>query len=418
MILDWIMISLRSFSTKSTRLMNSLIPFTTTSDTTDVPEPIPTLGPNSFLRSIQSFLPGTVGVCFSLGTLAIFLNSIIVWFYSKSTKRNLVSTLYTVLGITDFLTGLSSILLGSYLLFRYNQITEEWKEGKDIRFMLMMLVFVTSSLTTRVSAYYTTMLSIVRSINIASPFHAINYDTVMIFVVFYPVIWTGIITSDVILSTNITRTNSTETNVIFSPAGGKITLEEILRRTELSWKVQDVLLSMPLVIPSLITLGCTLHQIFSLMMVSKRSAVGCQGVDESYKSQLHRSITTTIVMITTTFFVCNTATIAFSVTALQENYMSNRDSLVACLFFSYIIPYLNSVFNPVILILRGELIRSTFKRSITNAISNVLHFLPRSKSNKLTQSLMKTSEINFSTNLGTSPKPGYGPSVATWNSKV
>jgi hypothetical protein len=111
----------------------------------------------------------------------------------------------------------------------------------------------------------------------------------------------------------------------------------------------------PYFLPSLITIVCCGVQIHAL---KSTSSVGNKSADRNTK------ITTTILQLTLLFVVCNTA---HSITLLIfELTLPKRDLWVWYTLYivSNILPFLNSLLNPCILITRGKTLRDFVKSTI------------------------------------------------------
>ncbi|KAL5269328.1 hypothetical protein ACHWQZ_G002968 [Mnemiopsis leidyi] len=305
-------------------------------------------------------------VCFLLGGSALVLNPFIVGFYS-SKARSVVPALYLAVASSDFITGISSIHCGVYLLLKVLDVS-----GDISKVRLIWSVFFIASLSIRVSAVYTPVLSIVRSINIARPFHRVSVKGVMAVIVTVPLVWTVFLGLDVwTLSKKVVDKNAKYEagmlqNCFFTFGAGTIT---ILTSADSKLKVYTVLFLwqlLPFFLPGLVTFACMIHQIYTLAANKKT------GPNSNNTLRSQNEITVSIALITATFFVCNSLSLIPIFDAFYSVSGSTKQQEIVRFVFTYIPPALNSAINPLILILRGAALRKSVFKTLTRRFVPVL----------------------------------------------
>lgn len=294
-------------------------------------------------------------VLLPLGQATIAFNCLVFKFYLGK-RDNVLHTMYMMLSLTDIVSGVAAFLQGVTLLIL--------GAGHDkLTGVLVPIVFVLASLTSHVSAFYSTMLVVIRSINIIWPLKQINRSWVCLAVVLYPAAWILIISfeigsffwpneyyssEDVFLTTYY---------LLVAPnAGSEIIIRAIPGILDAFQPLIFLLCTgLPYFLPSIITIVCCGVQIHAL---KNTPAVGNKSSDRNTK------ITTTILQLTLLFVVCNTA---HSITLLIfELTLPERDLWVWYTLYivSNYLPFLNSLLNPCILITRGKTLRDFVKSTI------------------------------------------------------
>ena len=299
-------------------------------------------------------------VCFFFGGGAMILNPFIIGFY-VSKARSVVPALYLALASSDFITGISSIICGIYLVLKVLDVSADITKVR-----LIWSVFFIASLSIRVSAAYTPVLSIVRSINIARPFHRVSMKGVIGVIVLVPVFWGTILGLDVwTLAKRIREGNGEyETgmleNCFFSYGAGAIFLLdfEFADSKLKTYTVVVILQLLPFLIPSLITFAGMIHQILTLAANRKT------GPNSNNSSRSQNEITISISLLTATFFLCNSVSL-ISIGIEIYSIFGSRNSQIVRFVFTYMPPFMNSAINPLILILRGAALRKSVMKTLT-----------------------------------------------------
>ena len=294
-----------------------------------------------------------------MGLATIAFNCLVFKFYI-SKRDNVLHTMYMMLSLTDIVSGVAAVLQGLALLFLGH-------EREDAASVFVPIVFFLASLTSHVSAFYSTLLVFIRSINIIWPLKLIKRDLVSVAVIFYPVLWTFIISfelgsffwpdPDPYFTMTLEDLFLTTYYFLVAPnAGSEIIIKAI---PNILQKFQPLIFllctGLPYFLPSIITIVCCGVQIHAL---KNTPSVGNKSADRNTK------ITTTILQLTLLFVVCNTA---HSITLLIfELTLPKRDLWVWYTLYivSNFLPFLNSLLNPCILITRGKTLRDFVKSTI------------------------------------------------------
>ena len=343
-------------------------------------------------------------VCFLLGGVALTLNPVIISFYiSKSVS--VVPALYLSLATSDLITGASSVICGLYFVLKVLDAIEDLNR---VRFIWS--VFFIASLSIRLSAAYTPILAVVRSINIARPFDRISYKAVLRVVVLVPAIWVVILGLDVwtlagridqIYSANSTAEDSMLTNCFYSSSAGAIYIlsNRVNHDGSISYKSSSIyyivlflLNLLPFLLPSLLTATCMIHQIYTLA-INRRS-----GPTANTSSKSQHQITISIALLTTTFFVCNSVSIASNFIAIISEGGTASHLEIPVFVLTYLLPFLNSALNPIILILRGAALRTWVVESVRR---KVLPGLPISGRSSLKSNITTAETSLAARKLGT-----------------
>ena len=174
-------------------------------------------------------------------------------------------------------------------------------ENYTASYRLVPLVFFLASLSSHTSAFYSTTLVVIRSINIIWPLKLIDPRGVRAAVVAYPILWSIVILYEIAsLIWGYMELYRISYFLLVAPNAGS----EILIRTlpgiidSFQGLIFVICTGIPFFMPSLITLVCCGIQIYAL---NKSPRVGKKSTDRNTK------ITTTILQLTLIFVVCNTA---------------------------------------------------------------------------------------------------------------
>lgn len=290
-----------------------------------------------------------------MGLATIAFNCLVFKFY-VSKRDNVLHTMYMMLSLTDIVSGVAAVLQGLTLLVISGGVD-------SIAIFLVPLVFFLASLSSHVSAFYSTTLVVVRSINIIWPLKLIQRNFVCAAVIVYPLLWSGIIayeigsffwpneyysSEDIYLSTYY---------LLVAPNAGSELIIKVF--PSILEKFQSIIFvvctGIPYFLPSVITIVCCGVQIHAL---KNTPSVGNKSSDRNTK------ITATILQLTLLFAVCNTA---HSITLLAlELSLPKRNLWVWYTLYivSNFLPFLNSLLNPCILITRGKTLRDFVKSTI------------------------------------------------------
>ena len=295
-----------------------------------------------------------------MGLATITFNCLVFKFYVAK-RDNVLHTMYMMLSLTDIVSGVAAVFQGLTLLILVG-------EYDGVANFLVPTVFFLASLTSHVSAFYSTTLVVIRSINIIWPLKQINRKMVSISVLAYPLLWICIISFEIASlfwphpDYSIELFLSTYYLLVAPNAGSEIIVRVIPGILERFQPLIFILCTgVPYFLPSLITIVCCGVQIHAL---KNTPSVGNKSSDRNTK------ITTTILQLTLLFVVCNTA---HSITLLTfELTLPKTDLWVWYTLYivSNFLPFLNSLLNPCILITRGKTLRDFVKSTIGMRIAS------------------------------------------------
>lgn len=258
-----------------------------------------------------------------------------------------------------FCSGIGSVVEGiTLLLLTYTPYTPY---TSSYFWYLAPSTYTLNSLTSHTSVFYSTVLVSARMLMITRPRTRTHTSPALLaLLVSYPAFWLGVILWEVWIECVYWDDNTVEMVIdlfVIIPAtlgnldyylGYVWTCEPITPAT--SSVLSHVL---PYGLPSLVSVIVTIVQVVALYHVNKFSAK-------------YRRVTITILILTAIFLLCNTAQVITVVTidALTLRYTTT-------LYYAHylvvtMLPLLNSLLNPVVLLARG----SVFSRRARSARSN------------------------------------------------
>ena len=283
----------------------------------------------------------------------ITLNSVVVRFY-LSKQETMLHFMYLILAGTDIIAGLSALLQFFTILFLILDLVQTATKIIPVSFFL-------TSLTSHSSVFYNMVLVVVRTINIVFPTRSIPKKAIIVCIFSTPILWTAVnlyeITSLYMINDYVFTTyNQVFLLIVATNAGSELLYMLLKNHSSRRWLTHSVCIGIPYIVPSLITITCCVIQVLSL----RRIRISGQS------TQRNRTITITILQLTAVFLVCNTA--HFSV-LFYLNIAASEQKLEHW-FILYIagtiMPLLNSFINPMILIIRGQSLRSYFLDIVRN----------------------------------------------------
>ena len=119
-----------------------------------------------------------------LGVIAILLNSTVMRFYKDKTFKT-VPLLYSILSLSDFCTGICSLLHSVVFAIVLNPALRY----SNSLLSTALLALSISLCSIRISAFVSLLLAVVRTINIVNPFLKINHCALVLSFVSYALIW-------------------------------------------------------------------------------------------------------------------------------------------------------------------------------------------------------------------------------------
>ena len=120
-----------------------------------------------------------------LGLESVILNTFVIIFYYPK-RQNTIPFVYVVVGLFDFLTGITSLVHSVILICDVALVDAE--EEPTI-FGLFSIGIILAAVTSRTSIYCNVVLAVIRTINIVRPFYCINRDLVTRIFILYPLGW-------------------------------------------------------------------------------------------------------------------------------------------------------------------------------------------------------------------------------------
>ena len=322
------------------------------------------------------------------GIAAILGSSITLSFYWK--KDKIVPFLYRLLAVTDILTGLDAIYFvllcltylhdcnAGYYNSRFVPDTER-SEKESVSFddaaegchrgdtFLIPASFVITVVVTRVPLFIGVVLSLVRAINIMSPFTHINKPAVALTIALWAVVWTGLAIA------------SSQVEMWFDEAGLYAATDDLVRdkdnfyrllvnnptpiaRSDLNtWKYM-LMLMISFILPIAVMLISTIVQLASLFL----TRMG--GSD-------HFQMTLTIIMITALAAVCAMPSSFYIAASWAKREASSRSGERAyqidntqAFLYGFGLPVLNSALNPLLLITRSKAMRQHVRNIVRGEV--------------------------------------------------
>ena len=275
-----------------------------------------------------------------LGLCIILANSFVMAFYKKKWKE-IVPLMYLMMAVCDSVTGI--VVLGHAVIFvNHGIVLSQLLQDKNIGLyysdVFTTSVFIILQSCTRASLFYNTVLTVVRTINIARPFYLIRKHIVIVFAILYPILWVTICTIDVVEAKNSSYNGTTLTSVTLSVLPGY--------NWSISFELTVILfMAIPLFLPTILALVSAVIQIYSIL---KPSIISPPSVRE-------RSMTVTIIMLTMLCLVCNIPYTMFFFFYICKIISSFH--LSHLYIMSTVLPFIQALLNPVILISRGAAVR-------------------------------------------------------------
>ena len=333
----------------------------------DTTTPFPTPGPvtDPINPTTYYFLGAGATSCIMITNLllaftAVSLNLVVITFYWRKLKKT-VPFMYFILGVSDLCTGISTLLhFFTFLIFLIVQA----EESPPLLWVAVISYFCTI-IFFRLSAFVSLLFSVIRTMNIISPFTRIKKRVVMVCILCYIGIWISVFLVELVLFSTQNSQSSVDffKQTFYEPGLLKSIQHEstgkaLQSRDMFIWAL--FLTIIPITLPAVIAVVLTGFQVFYLVRTDGQSATEKSG------ARKNRQVEITIIMITLLFFVCS------SFVLLQPIYWADRinspiekldarDQYLLFYIFGYVPMFVNAALNPAILILRGENLRRYFK---------------------------------------------------------
>ena len=301
-----------------------------------------------------------------LGVYIILANSFVIGFYQKKYKET-VPWIYIMIAGCDTVTGFTAICHASISITPKYEVAALLEEkvlpSAD---WLPISVYVILQVVTRTSLFYNTVLTVVRTINIIQPFYQLKKKIMTVFIIFYPILWIVLSAIDVYLIVHYSGSVSVMYSVFgIYPGLGFTNLESVMvpidkiepqllfSVTYATYAVVTIFMAIPFVLPAITALVCAVLQINSLL---KPSIISLTTIKE-------KRMTVTIIMLTVACLVCNIPGSVLGFYLLIKLEDGRRLGLplsqLLCICYSLctLLPFINAILNPMILVLRGAVLR-------------------------------------------------------------
>ncbi|KAL5262301.1 hypothetical protein ACHWQZ_G007880 [Mnemiopsis leidyi] len=340
--------------------------------TTKIPTPpAPTPSPN---RTTYHYLGSEMTACIMvnnlvLAVIAISLNLVVMSFYRNKLNKT-VPFIYFMLAMSDLCTG---VCTGCHFVTFLVFLSVKAKESAALFWASLFSYFLTI-VSFRLSAFVSLVFSVIRTMNIISPFTLIKKRVVMLVVFLYTACWSVVFLTEVVLialykegdhnphsSRNFLQSTFYKpgllVNIHFKASGDPIKQNPTGPEMFL-WALFVTII--PITLPAIISLILTSVQVYFLVKMDEESVL-------EDKASKNRQLEITIVMITLLFFICS------SMILLQPLYWTDmigspihklapRQQNILFYVFGYVPMFANAALNPVLLILRGQNLRGHFKQ--------------------------------------------------------
>ena len=289
------------------------------------------------------------------GAITVFLNSTI-FKYHKSRHDCILNKIFMFLASIDTLMGFASLHHGITLFFMTLNC------GKAVQLVLPLTAML-SSVSTHVSTFYNVLLAVTRTTIILSPFCTFNRPLIYLVAFLYPLFWSAMSVYE-IYSVHVMYSNYTIDHVdmlMLSPMTGSELIYNVSNNNAPNYVYFILLLGIPFVVPSVIGLACCVMTLAAL----KRSCSKVKKVpSDSFDGSMTRA-TITVVLLTAVFFICNSLFFAIEYSLQTFGTADVFPYEMYIVYFSgNILPFINSLVNPLILIYRGSMLQAYLREII------------------------------------------------------
>lgn len=306
-----------------------------------------------------SFIATAMTFNLILGVVAILLNCRLYQFYHRA-PSSIAALLYLFLAGWDISVGVSALLHALYFLF--TGYVDPEKTYTTTHLVLLSGLYLTTTTTIRGSVCSNVVLSVVRCINISSPFYPIEKRLLKCSYFVFPVIFLGISWYDVYnqLSRLLGSTEAVDINVsvltlMLNPSPGSSIIDHFIKGTEQRMLIKLYVSNGLFHVGTLLAITCLILQ---LRVVLGRPKLRTNKDSKQNKSGVRTA--TTICLLTTAFCACNmgfTVTVVATTAGTEFTKASVTEAHIILFYVtSVMLQFLNSILNPAILILRvGDL---------------------------------------------------------------
>ena len=309
---------------------------------------------------------------------AVFLNLSIMTYYWPKIK-NLIPFLYFILSSSDFVTG---VCAGIHSIIFITIIALK-NSGYNPIFWLIIPSYFLTVVTFKVSAFVSMIFSVIRTINIVSPFSRVKRKPAIISIFVWLFIWLAVSSLEIgliVKQARIAKSLSPQTKIaetaligyFYQPNKGKVFQNSLMdgafgrggdrADNDLNKGSPDtaeecligiIYTASPVFLCASITLIATIIQVIFLLKSS-----GAVTSDPEGDMRSKKKISVTIILIGALFIVCSTFTLYQPLCNCYEGQSSSFSYLPIAYVTGYISFFLNSALNPLILVLRVSQLRA------------------------------------------------------------
>ena len=306
-----------------------------------------------------------------LSIITITLNIFVIRFYWKS-EKNVVSLLYTAIASLDILTAIG--IIHFYVIILIVHFKEDFIDytdrsaSKSANVNVMILSFFIQ-ISCRCSVFCNLVLAVSRTVMILKPFYQINIKLVKLTCVLYAVPWIVMYGLNLHEFYSYYAVHATYGVGFLMGRGLSLKITEKLVMSVLSYIIYCIVLILPdifaFIIPVIIVIVTCVIQVISLHRSSQFPT-----------SSNQRHVTITILIMSTVFVLCNSPFASYHGTVLLFILTRNSDMFETwagkngetlyhiSTICAIMLPILNAVLNPVIIISRSSGMRRKFTGSI------------------------------------------------------
>ena len=304
-----------------------------------------------------------------LGLFSVVFNFTICMFFRKKISQ-VMQLIYFSMSCTDMLSGFMAIYQGVAVI-----LSEVYPQA---RVFLYSVFFGLLQLSFHVSAFQSVQLTVTRTISISFPLYICRRSTIIKSTVFYTLLWLALILVEWSIAYQVAQFLQNDLQAVIDilyiyPRPPGIIISEIFYRIGEQFFVNQeqinngliaaIAIFIPYGLPSIICLVSAVLQVRQIVNNTRGKML------QEKSQKRNRKMTITIIMLTTSFFICNTTyfiTVILDATIELNESGGNYKNLFFLLLASNHLLFVNSVLTPLILILRGNSIRGYLTDKISS----------------------------------------------------
>ena len=290
-----------------------------------------------------------------LGPVAMLLNLGVASFYRKQ-LRKVVSFIYFILGVSDLCTGICAAL--HCLLFLVILVFKE--EDSPLIYWIAFPTYYITLISFRMSAFVSLVFSVLRTINILSPFTKISRNATYISIAVYFALVLAVSLAEIVLRINASSIASWY-YAFFRP--GSFIMLYVLAHSLITKDAEPLqqkrfceivwVSTIPIILPATLAMLNTILQIYTLV---KPKEIGGKPESTERSDNNKKKVSITIATVSSSFFFCSLFTLALPFTSCYRSkmFLSTDHKNIILYMCGYMSMFLNAALNPLILLLRGE----------------------------------------------------------------